>query len=35
VPAADAVIIDSTHLTLEQVIGEVERLIEQRLSAKK
>ena len=31
VPAPDAVIIDSTHLTLEQVMGETVRLVEEAL----
>ena len=34
-PADDAVVIDSTELTLEQVIERVERLIEEKLSVRK
>lgn len=30
-PAADAVILDSTHLTLEQVVAEAERIVLKRL----
>lgn len=33
--AEDAVVIDSTNLTLDEVIAKVEKLIEQRLSTKK
>jgi CMP/dCMP kinase len=34
VPAADAVIIDSTHLSLEEVVAKVEAIITQRWSAR-
>jgi CMP/dCMP kinase len=34
-PANDAVVIDSTELTLEQVIERVERLIEEKLAVRK
>jgi cytidylate kinase len=33
-PAADAVIIDSTHLSLDQVVVQVEAIISQRLAAR-
>jgi CMP/dCMP kinase len=33
-PAADAVLIDSTHLTLDQVVEQVEAIIASRLSAR-
>src|SRR3954470_17801486 len=34
-PAKDAVVIDSTELTLEQVIERVERLVEEKLAVRK
>ncbi len=33
-PAADAVIIDSTNLSLDEVVAKVEAIIEQRLAAR-
>ena len=33
-PAADAVIIDSTHLSLDQVVERVEAIITERLAAR-
>jgi|SRR4051812_3489859 cytidylate kinase len=35
VAAEDAVVIDSTAMTLDEVIAQVERIVEQRLAAKK
>jgi CMP/dCMP kinase len=35
VPAADAVIVDSTHLTEDEVVERIERLAEEKLTARK